>query len=558
MDIPQRLSINSFRLSADKQQLLLLVTDVEEVVEQSTLIKLYKNSPYTYLKLNKANLEKAVLSFARLKTDTKRSGDLESVAIAEVQDAQLTITVDNKKMSAKAQIISSYGGLQISLEYLQSEIEALGINTGVSANICQLLVDKSKQAKPGSVYQATIAKGTPAVDGIDAQLKRLVETPKERLLKPQEISNSRVDMRNLGELLTVKPGDQLIRKVAMVDGKDGIDIFAQVVDHKPPKDIELQVGDNTEIADFNQNLLIATIAGIPKNIKDGMEVDDVLTVQDVDVGFGHVNYEGSVIINGNICDGMKVSATGDITVQGFVESAEIHCGGDLIVSNGILGHQSNQSHEYTCVIDCNGSLVANISQYSKLTVGEDMHIKSQLTHCDVNCKGDINVMDDSGLKGTIIGGHLSGFSSINTVNIGSTAGTKTSIDLIGSYQEITNESSQIKEQKQEQENKLLSVSNAQRKVAMLPADEKRQLLETRLSLTKEEAKKELNAISELVTNNEQAMLDYYSSATVCVSNSIHPETLIEIGRYKMNISRTHGPSKIMVKDYNITIEPFTK
>lgn len=39
-----------------------------------------------------------------------------------------------------------------------------------------------------------------------------------------------------------------------------------------------------------------------------MTVDEVLTIQDVTAKFGHIDASGSIMIKGNVCDGMRVKA----------------------------------------------------------------------------------------------------------------------------------------------------------------------------------------------------------------------------------------------------------
>ena len=70
----------------------------------------------------------------------------------------------------------------------------------------------AKEATPGTLLRLPVAQGKAAVNGQDTRFERLVETPVERILKPQELDHGRVDMRDLGTILTVKAGAQLMRR----------------------------------------------------------------------------------------------------------------------------------------------------------------------------------------------------------------------------------------------------------------------------------------------------------------------------------------------------------
>jgi len=557
MEIKQPISTNLLRLSTDKQQLLLLITAVQDELTVDSLTRFFQNSDYNNLKLNIAGINQAIQSFQRLESESERRAELESVVIADRLDAQLSITLDPLKMVAKAQIISAYGGLPITAEQLKNEMNELKINTGVALKAIALLLEKSEQAKPGSTYQTTIAKGKQPVNGSDAYFKRLVDTPKERLIKPQKLEDGRVDMRDLGQLLTVKPGNELMRKIPHIEGTDGITVTGEKVKHISGKDFTFKVGENTTVSDADENLLLATLTGIPKVLTNGMRVDDVLIIKNVDVGYGNVNYTGSIIIEGDICDGMKVIATGDITVSGFIESAHIECGGDLIVGQGILGHQIEVGiKHYSCEIACKGSVIANFGQYSKIQAGKEINIKKQLLHCLAICEGDINVKDETGSKGIILGGFLCGNKGINTVTLGSSAGTKTTIDLIGLYPKLMENKKQIKVTINQEQDKLQSVLAAQHKLAALPASEKKQILETRLMLTEEDINKQLHELNTALENALADIQQYFADAKVITQKELHSAVSISIGRDIFRSARSYGPTKVSVNDYKLLAEPF--
>jgi len=559
MENKQPLSTNLLRLSADKKQLLLLITPVQDEISVKSLTHIFHDSEYTNLKLNLKGVNEAVQSFTRLETQKERSAELESVAIADRLHAQLNISFDPLKMVAKAVVTSAFGGLPLTVEQLKTEMQEFEIVEGIIEKTLLLLVEKSKNATPGSSFQASIAKGTQPKHGTDAILKRLVETPKERLLKPQKNKDGSVDMRNLGQLITVKPGAKLMQKIPCVMGSDGITVTGEVIPHHPGKDFNLEAGENTQLCEQDENLLLATISGIPKVLNNGMKVDDVLLINNVDVGYGHVEYEGSVIIEGDVCDGMQVKATGDITISGFVESAHLECGGDLIVGKGILGHQVEEgSDNYSCEINTEGSVTANFSQYSKIESGSEVNINKQLLHCDVTCEGDINVHDEAGSKGTILGGSLCTKGGINTVSLGASAGSKTRIDLIGNYPKLMEDKKQINHTIQSEQEKLQNLIDAQRKIDGLPNSEKKQTLDARLMLTKEEVKNHITELKTDLDENKGELQDYFEHAKVVTQKEMFNDVFVEIGKDKFRSNRNYGPTKISVKDYKLLAEPFKK
>lgn len=551
---------NLLRLSKDKNELMLVIAHVQGEVSAQNLLELFNSSQYNNLKLNRSALQQAVQLFTRKqKKAAHRNTKLESIVIAKREDATLTLNFDPLKMIAKAVITSAYGGLPLTVEQLKKEMVLFGIKHGIIGKNIAILIEKSRLAEPGTSFQATIAKGTPPINGSNSKFERLVETPQERLLRPQKNKDGSVDMRNLGELITVKPGTDLMRKVPHSIGSPGMTVTGEYVKNKTGKDISLVAGINTRISYEDENLLIATLAGIPKAITNGMKVDDVLVVNNVDVGYGHVNYEGSVIVEGDVLDGMEVKASGDITISGFVESALLECGGDLIVGKGIIGRKIEEgSDNYSCEAHIAGSVTAHFSQYSEIIAGAEINISKQLLHCKVSSKGDINVQDESGQKGTILGGTLRTTGSINTVSLGASAGSKTQIDLIGNYPNLMQHKKQINNSIQSQQGKLRDLIDAHRKVDALPDSEKKQVLDGRLILTKEQVKSSLSTLHIDLENNMGEIRDYFEQTQVVTQKEMFNDVYVRIGKDKFRSDRNYGPTKVHIKNHKIIAEPYRK
>lgn len=59
---------------------------------------------------------------------------------------------------------------------------------------------------------------------------------------------------------------------------------------------------------------------------DKIFVSNVLELVNVDNSTGDIDYEGDVVVKGNVLAGFTVKATGDITVSGIVEGATVIAG----------------------------------------------------------------------------------------------------------------------------------------------------------------------------------------------------------------------------------------
>jgi len=548
-----------FLLLNNGKQLSITVSPIADTVSESQLTQSINQSKYASFKLNPIAIKQAVKAFQELNNSKNRQAESQVFIIADRIDAQLTLTIDDSELEAKAEIISAYGGQPITLDFLAEEMKALKISYGISKKMLHLLIQKSKKSPPGTTYQAIVAKGKAALDGTDATFEYLVETPSERVMRPQQKENGQVDMRELGELVTVSHNTPLMRKTPHQEGTPGMTITGKVIEQFIGKDIAFNIGNNTDIAQDDENLLIATIAGIPQKIEYGIRVDDALIIENIDVTSGNINYKGDIIVAGNIGDGMKVSATGNITVAGFVESANIECNGDLFVGHGILGRKiASADTLYSCQINCKGSVTATFSQYSDMHVGKDLTIKTQLLHCLVHCKGHICVQNDSGSKGIILGGHLFAQQGINTIIIGSSAGTKTQLDLNGLYPELTDTKKQIELDIPKQQEKLHSVFETRQMIEAAPFTKKRQTIDQRLILMQKEVEETLLTLEKKQEENLAALEAYFNHSKVITSSKLYSQTAISIGNKVMNTLHSYGPSCVSIENDALVVTPYQK
>ena len=52
---------------------------------------------------------------------------------------------------------------------------------------------------------------------------------------------------------------------------------------------------------------------------------------------GNIDFRGDVVIHGGVESGVKIRATGSITIDGVVEACTLEAGKDIILRSGMLG-----------------------------------------------------------------------------------------------------------------------------------------------------------------------------------------------------------------------------
>ncbi|MGI2094257.1 DUF342 domain-containing protein [Shewanella oncorhynchi] len=418
---PELIELNSDKTKAE----LRLIPNVHGPVTHEDIMRLLSLPEFAALFPLEPAITKTVAKINSLCNQDDGKFELYTT-LAERRDGSIAIEISPDKMQASLKLTAAWGGKQIDLPEILTHLKKNNVCMGLSKLKIQALLKQLSTLKPGEVCQSEIAQGKAPVNGLNAVLERKVFLARERLLQPQEREDGSVDMRNLGAMIVVKANDLLMVKHLATEGTPGYNIKGEVLKQKPGKDAVLQAGTGTAFHPKDPNKLIATVPGQPVETRTGMNVDDVLQLKDVDISTGHVTFKGSILITGDVHEGMIVKSSGDITVMGFVDSATLEAEGDVTVSKGIIGRQI-KANEYSTNIYSQGQISAQFVQYSQLVAKGNILVTKQLLHSNTKTAGSLTVSDPSGRRGDLVGGVAHAEKGITAVVIGATAGTKTDV-----------------------------------------------------------------------------------------------------------------------------------
>ncbi|MBI1676142.1 FapA family protein [Shewanella sp. SW36] len=418
---PELIELNSDKTKAE----LRLIPNVHGPVTHEDIMRLLSLPEFAALFPLEPAITKTVAKINSLCNQDDGKFELYTT-LAERRDGSIAIEISPDKMQASLKLTAAWGGKQIDLPEILTHLKKNNVCMGLSKLKIQALLKQLSTLKPGEICQSEIAQGKAPVNGLNAVLERKVFLARERLLQPQEREDGSVDMRNLGAMIVVKANDLLMVKHLATEGTPGYNIKGEVLKQKPGKDAVLQAGTGTAFHPKDPNKLIATVPGQPVETRTGMNVDDVLQLKDVDISTGHVTFKGSILITGDVHEGMIVKSSGDITVMGFVDSATLEAEGDVTVSKGIIGRQI-KANEYSTNIYSQGQISAQFVQYSQLVAKGNILVTKQLLHSNTKTAGSLTVSDPSGRRGDLVGGVAHAEKGITAVVIGATAGTKTDV-----------------------------------------------------------------------------------------------------------------------------------
>lgn len=424
----------AFEFDKNNNKLMLISACIEgeKLPTDQRIREEFEQSKFQSLYYLPEEASKAVALLTQYMT-AKKFGKPVRFVVAEVRPAKIKIRLSADNMSATAELTAAFGGQNLTDKQIVRCAAKMGVVMGLDTEAIKALAKDAQVGPEGKTYQQVIAKGQLPLNGDDSTFERLTKTAAERVLQPQETDHGKVDMRDLGSLISVKPNDPLMRRHPPTKGRAGFDVKGNSVLAQPGQLIDFEIGSGAMVSPDDNNLLIAQIAGIPYTLDKGARVDNVLELEKVDVSTGHIDFEGGVIVNGDVSEGMRLTASGNVTVGGFIENAEINIDGDLTVMKGIIGRKiSDESDpeitDFHCNVKVSGNLCAKYIQNAALKVNKQLQFQGQILHSRVLAKS-IYGGSEKAAAGKIVGGFYEVSQGVRCATIGALASTNTTFHL---------------------------------------------------------------------------------------------------------------------------------
>jgi len=502
-------------------------------------------------------LEKSTFCECRIDHDAinaffKEPNSERSLVVASKHDATLTVTISDDKMLATGELTTAQGGKALALAQAKQQLIKAGVARGYKQAFLEQLLQQQFELPAGTTAKGILAKGRLPEDGKSSKLLPQVQTLKERLKTPKLREDGTVDMRDFGKLASVEPGTILVRQQPATPGKEGFTVKGDVLPAKAGESSPLVAGEGSEISKNNPLELISTIAGVPVEIKNGMRVDDIFTIADVTVKSGHINFDGSVIVTHNIEPGMKVTAKGDITVMGTVESGELTAQGDITIKQGVIGHQLDDK-TLSCKIISNGNIHLSHAQYSYLA-GNNIFIERQASHCAMKATGLLQIGQTDNPQGKLFGGEVLDAGMIIAGEIGNESGAKMLINMAASGQAITAETDECLKELAKTDSQLDTLQATIEKADLLKDAEKKKLLLAKIGATQNHYCQQAEQLEKRLSNLEQHLYGLLNNANLAVNKKLHSGVEIHIFDKVLKTNRSYPPCNVKLQEGKIEIE----
>lgn len=342
---------------------------------------------------------------------------------------KIDITISEDNMKAYIEIEYAKGRKMIEYTDVIDEIKKKGIKKGIKEEAIMKIINKEIVNT-----KVLIAEGEKAVKGKKAYPVYFKDMKKEKKIIPNIDITGKADFKNINLIEKVSKGDIIAEKIEAEEGIDGYDVYGNVIKSEKGEDIKLLAGKNAKLSSDGMKV-IADADGSPVLINDKIEVKDVLILDEVGVKTGNIDFNGSVVIKGDVSSEYMVKANGDIKINGNVDNASIYAQGDINITGNCYGKQY-------AIIKAKGNISINFAENIKIISGKDIVVNEGVINCDIIAYGKFNATMRSG---KVIGGKVRAECGLEILNAGADTEIETELIISGKVEELEEMYEKIKD-----------------------------------------------------------------------------------------------------------------
>ncbi len=322
------------------------------------------------------------------------------------------VTIDKEKRMAKLRIYPpSSDGKRLSVKDMKELIKQQGVQHGLIDSNLELMMK-------GRLYctDVLIAKATMPVHGKSAEIQYHFNV--DKTCKPAMSEDGSVDFHNLDMIEQVKEGQLLATLIPADYGTPGTDVTGAPMKPKKVDNKILKYGRNIHLSEDKLEMY-SEVSGNVVLVNDTVFVSNLYEVPaDLGASTGDIDYDGSVLVKGNVLTGYSIKATGDVTVNGVVEGARIEAGGKVVIKRGIQGMGKAE-------IEAQGDVISNFIESASVNTAGGIQTDA-IMHSQIVAQEDIKV---HGKRGLIAGGSVRTKNRIEAKTAGSSMGTATELEV---------------------------------------------------------------------------------------------------------------------------------
>lgn len=320
-------------------------------------------------------------------------------------DNGLAVTISQKGMYAYLTVVTQKQ--TFSRKELLSFLESRDVRKGIKEENLQAIMEGRYGTEPILIAQGSIPR-----KGADGWYEFFFRTDVEK--KPRILEDGSVDYQNVEWFETVSAGQKIAYYHEAQDGIDGYLVTGEPIVARKGSEIKQLTGIGFRV-DEDKKTYWATVDGMIKLRNTYIEISKKLTLDEITMATGNLDFDGSIVIRGIVGNGVKVKATEDIIIEGAVGAAQIESGGNVILMQGM---NSAGKGSIRAAGDINSKFFESVKVYAGGNIQTNNCMNSELY-----AEGRVEVIN------AIIGGKVESKKEIRTGEAGNKVGIKTRLEI---------------------------------------------------------------------------------------------------------------------------------
>lgn len=165
--------------------------------------------------------------------------------------------------------------------------------------------------------------------------------------------------------------------------------------------------------------LIANRDGYLTTIEQQMRISKIFEIHhDVDAKTGNIKTDGSILIHGDVTQGIEIVVGGDAEIRGLIEDATIRANGSIVAKGGITGSNVGK-------LIASGNIYCQFVQQANIEVMGNLLVDGSIINSNVLCGKKIIIRK----RGLLVGGKTMSRDGVDAAQIGTESAVPTEIEV---------------------------------------------------------------------------------------------------------------------------------
>lgn len=440
--------------------------------------------------------------------------------------ARVIVEISRDKMKATIRYDTREGGKLPTKEMVIAALTEAGVSYGID--------DEAIDAGILKFTPFIAAQGEPPINGENAYIDRKFSLGVQG--RPVVDEYDKVDYKDLNLFVLAKENQTLAIRIPQTKGTPGKNVLGEDVPAQNGRPVPMPEGRNTKVVGER---LIATINGQIIDKGSRISVDPKLEIKgSVGVSTGDVEFDGTVTIRGNVDQGFKVTATGDIEIKGSINGAEV-TGRNIYISGGITGADKAK-------VIAEKDIRTAFAENAFIEAGNDIYIADIALHSHIRA-GKRIIMEEK--QGQIIGGYTLAGEEINVKVIGNEAFVVTRVS-VGVDPNLQKEYQDLRKAYKESKRRLTHITQTLNTLSKIDINK---LPPERVEMINQLTRSQFPLAGQ-IKRDEKRILEIESqlvnmkNGRIKVSDIIYPGVRLSVSNVKKNIQSDYRRCTIFMND----------